>query len=166
MSEKTADKAKPKLPVKPAVLLIIGLAAGLIMIIAGSLPSPKGSEAAPVRSETDLTDSYVSTLENRLTLLLEAMDGISGVNVVITPESTVQTQYAVNSRYDGTSLTVKEYVMSDEEGMPVVISLIYPKIRGVAVVCRGGSDPVNRAKVIELISSLLDINSSSVCVVS
>ena len=94
------------------------------------------------------------------------MDGISEVNVIITPKSTVQTVYAADLHYDGGKLTSKEYVMTDETGMPVVLSLVYPEIRGVAVVCRGGGDPVRAQKIIELISSLLDISTSSVCVVS
>ena len=165
MSKRKTESSATKPLTKPMILLIIGLAAGIIMIFAGSLPSKK-TAASPVPTETDLTDSYVRTLEGRLTAILEAMDGISEVNVIITPKSTVQTVYAADLHYDGGKLTSKEYVMTDETGMPVVLSLVYPEIRGVAVVCRGGGDPVRAQKIIELISSLLDISTSSVCVVS
>ena len=165
MSERNTEGAKAKLPSRSVILLIIGIAAGLLMILMGNLPSQKKSPS-PAPSETEMTDSYIRTLESRLTLILEAMDGISEVKVIITPESTVQTLYATDLRYDGGSLTSKEYVMSDEEGMPVILSLVYPKIRGVAVVCRGGGDPVRAQKMIDLISALLDLRSSSVCVVS
>jgi stage III sporulation protein AG len=164
MSERNTEGAKAKLPSRSEILLIIGIAAGLLMIFMGNLPQKKSPSPAP--SETEMTDSYIRTLESRLTLILEAMDGISEVKVIITPESTVQTLYATDLRYDGGALTSKEYVMSDEEGMPVILSLVYPKIRGVAVVCRGGGDPVRAQKMIDLISALLDLRSSSVCVVS
>jgi stage III sporulation protein AG len=164
MSERNSEGAKAKLPSRSVILLIIGIAAGLLMIFMGNLPQKKSPSPAP--SETEMTDSYIRTLESRLTLILEAMDGISEVKVIITPESTVQTLYATDLRYDGGALTSKEYVMSDEEGMPVILSLVYPKIRGVAVVCRGGGDPVRAQKMIDLISALLDLRSSSVCVVS
>lgn len=164
MSERNTEGAKAKLPSRSVILLIIGIAAGLLMIFMGNLPQKKSPSPSP--SETEMTDSYIRTLESRLTLILEAMDGISEVKVIITPESTVQTLYATDLRYDGGALTSKEYVMSDEEGMPVILSLVYPKIRGVAVVCRGGGDPVRAQKMIDLISALLDLRSSSVCVVS
>ena len=113
-----------------------------------------------------MTDKYVRELENRVCAMLEGMDGISDVDVIITAKECAEIVYAQNSKYNDGSLTEKEYVMADESGMPVKIKIIYPKIKGVAIVCRGGSNPINRERIVELITSLFDINSSCVCVVS
>ena len=94
------------------------------------------------------------------------MDGISDVSVIITAESCAETIYAQNGRYDGGSLTEKEYVIIDkgDHDEPITVKLVFPKIRGVAVVCYGGSNPINREKITNLISSLFDIAKNQVYV--
>ena len=54
MSKRKTESSATKPLTKPMILLIIGLAAGIIMIFAGSLPSKK-TAASPVPTETDLT---------------------------------------------------------------------------------------------------------------
>lgn len=152
---------------RPLYLLIIGIAAGLILIFIGSNDKKQAYDQVPsLETEIELTDKYIKELENRLCTILESMDGISNVNVIITAKECTEIVYAQNCKYSSGSLTEKEYVMADESGMPVKIKIVYPKIKGVAVVCGGGSNPVNRERIVELITSLLDIKSSSVCVVS
>ncbi len=147
------------------LLLIIGAVAGLLLVFIGGDEKKSAESSAPdISEQLSLTDSYISVLEARLTKILSEMDGISNVSVIITPDSCVETVYAQNGRYDGGSLTEKEYVIIDRDGNdePVVIKLVYPKIRGVAVVCYGGSNPINQSKISSLIASLFDIAQNQV----
>ena len=152
---------------RPLLLLIVGLISGLLLNFVGSNEKKASANTSSgLADEIELTDKYVTELENRICIILESMDGISNVNVIITAKECTEIIYAQNSKYSGGSLTEKEYVMADESGMPIRLKLVYPKIKGVAVVCQGGSNPINREKIVELLTSLLDISSSSVCVVS
>ena len=152
---------------KPFVLLIIGVVAGIFLIFIGSNEKTDAKEASSsIESDIELTDKYIRELENRLALILDNMDGISDVSVIITAKECAEIVYAQDSKYSGGSLVEKEYVMADESGMPIKLKIIYPKIKGVAIVCRGGSNPINRESIVDLVTSLLDISSSSVCVVS
>ncbi len=150
--------------------MIIGVLAGILLIFTGRGAAEKDS---PRTQDVDMenilkTEEHIAILEGRVKGILEGMDGISNVTVIITPDSSYETVYARDGRYDGGSLTEKKYVVieknGDEEVIPV--TLLFPKIRGVAVVCNGGSNPINQEKIIKLLASLLDVEQNRVYVCS
>ncbi len=152
---------------KSAVLLLIGVIAGLILIFAGTSEKKTPESQLPnLYDQLEVTDKYISDLEIRIKHILSQMDGISNVSVIITADSCAETVYAQNGRYEGGSLSEKEYVIIDRNGSdePIIIKLVYPKVRGVAVVCYGGSNPINQEKISKLIASLLDISQNQVYV--
>lgn len=152
---------------KSITLLIIGVVAGLLLIFIGNTDVKNTSvKSQSAEAQLDMTDKYVEDLEVRLIQILSEMDGISEVSVIITADSCIETVYAQNGRYDGGSLTEKEYVIIDSNGndAPITVKLVYPKIRGVAVVCQGGSNPINQEKIANLVSSLFDIAQNRVYV--
>lgn len=148
-------------------LIAAGLILGILLIIISG-----GSDEKPAEIQMEVTDpkteasDYIKDLEFRVKTLLEAMDGISSVNVIITPDSTSETVYAENGRYSGGSLTEKEYVItnSDNGNSPVTIKLLFPKLRGIAVVCHGGSNPINQQKIVGVLCALFDLSASHVYV--
>lgn len=152
---------------KSGIFLVIAVAAGVLLLFFSNGTSEK-TQIKDTSAEEDMkrTEEYISALEEKVAYMLESMDGISNVNIIITPDASSETVYAQNVRYDGSSLSEKEYVMTNKDGTPIKISLIFPKIKGVAVVCRGGSNPINQEKIMNLISALFDISSSSVYVCS
>ncbi len=152
---------------KTAVLLFIGVLAGIILIFIGNGEKKAEKSTMPdLSGQIEITNEYIKNLEMRVSQILSKMDGISDVSVIITADSCAETVYAQNGRYDGGSLTEKEYVIIDrgDSDEPIVIKLVYPKIRGVAVVCYGGSNPINQEKISKLLSSLFDIAQNQVYV--
>ncbi len=156
------DKMKQS---KGTWLLVIGVIAGLLLVFVGN---GEESTATPVEDLTasgfSETDDYITTLELRVSRLLEAMDGVSGVSVILLPDITGETVYAQNGRYEGGTMTEREYVFTDKDGKPMVVRLVYPKLRGIAVVCRGGSNPITQEKIISLLCALFDLSSGKVYV--
>ena len=152
---------------KPVLLLLIGVISGILLIFVGNGEKADAKQSYPdISEQIEITDEYVKNLEIRVTQILSKMDGISNVSVIITADSCTETVYAQNGRYDGGSLSEKDYVIIDkgDSDEPIVIKLIYPKIRGVAVVCYGGSNPINQEKISKLLSSLFDIAQNQVYV--
>lgn len=152
---------------KSITLLIIGVIAGLLLIFIGNTNIKNtGIKSPDTEKHLNVTDKYVEDLEVRLTQILSKMDGIGEVSVIITADSCIETVYAQNGRYDSGSLTEKEYVIIDSNGndTPITVKLVYPKIRGVAIVCQGGSNPINQEKITNLVSSLFDISQNRVYV--
>ncbi len=152
---------------RTAILLFIGVIAGIILIFIGNGEKKSNEPSLPdLSGQIEITNDYIKNLEVRVSQILSKMDGISDVSVIITADSCAETIYAQNGRYDGGSLTEKEYVIIDQGDTdePIVVKLIYPKIRGVAVVCYGGSNPINQEKISKLLSSLFDIAQNQVYV--
>ncbi len=152
---------------KTVILLLIGVVAGIALIFVGNGEKKAEKSSLPdLSGQIEVTNEYIKNLEIRVTQILSKMDGISDVSVIITADSCAETIYAQNGRYDGGSLTEKEYVIIDrgDSDEPIVVKLVYPKIRGVAVVCYGGSNPINQEKISKLLSSLFDIAQNQVYV--
>ena len=99
-----------------------------------------------------------------MTELISRMDGISDVRVVIIPESTGGRVYAENDRYSDGTMTEREIVIPGSDGAPITVKLRFPELRGVAVVCRGGANPVNQEKIVSLLTALFGLPATRVCV--
>ncbi len=153
---------------KGSLFLVVGLIAGLILIFIGNggIGEGKDEVTEPPYDGQDETKDYISELERRVGELLSKMDGVSDVSVIIMPDTTSETVYAQNGSYEGGVLTEKEYVITDidGDGAPIRVKLIFPKLRGVAVVCRGGANPINQEKIMTLLTSLFDLPSNRVYV--
>ena len=160
------SKLKNLKNIKGIYLIAAGFAVGTILILLGSggKSDEKVQPQTNTVSITDEADKYISALESRVKTLLESMDGISRVQVIITPESSTETVYAENGKYSGGALTEKEYVIKTGDGNPIILNFVYPKLRGIAVVCKGGSNPVNQQKIIGTLCALFDLTASHVYV--
>lgn len=151
--------------------VIIGIAAGIVLIAVGTFwngSTPKKTAEASAAAVS--VSAYTETLEKRISSLVESIGGVSQVSVLLTMDGGSEYVYAQNGS-DGysngaLSSTAREYliVQRDGEEDPVLIQEIYPKIRGVAVVCAGGEDIQLQIKITELLSTALGISSSRISV--
>lgn len=119
-------------------------------------------------------ETYIENLENRLTSIISSIEGAGETKVMITLESGSEDVYLHDYDYGenfdpgGKNIIERkdEYVIvegdSGEKG--IVVRVAEPKIRGVAVVCKGGDSDAVRVRIIETVTALLNINSTSVSV--
>lgn len=127
---------------------------GLVLIVIGGTVGKKqvkGDEEA----YTDV-GYYTAYLEERIAALCESVDGISDATVLLTLDSSTEYVYGTDGGTDFLILTG-----SDGEHA-VKLCEIYPKIRGVAVVCTNGDIPRIRETVVGLLSASLGIPSSEI----
>ena len=142
---------------------IIGAALlGLVLLVCGGVT---GGEKKS--TEEDETDSYFSVrfytedLEERIEELCRQIHGIGEVHVLVTLEGGCEYVYAENMAGGSHSYLLA----SDGEGeTPVFVQQIYPRIRGVAVVCTKGDDSAVRLAVTQLLSAAFDIPTSRIYV--
>lgn len=124
-------------------------------------------------AQTD-TANYVEDLENRLVSIISSIEGAGETKVMITLESGSEDIYLHDYDYgenidpSGKNIVERkdEYVIVDSDSgeKGIVVRIAEPKIRGVAVVCKGGDSDAVRVRVIETVTALLNINSTSVSV--
>lgn len=152
---------------KTAFMLILGVVGIFLIMLSGSEKEEKSHIAksgddAVIMSETELSD--------RLETLLESIDGAGKVRVMITFRSYRETVYAENTEEnigaDGEIDSSDEYIIIDgEEGETGLrLKIISPEIKGVAVICQGGNNPVIKEQIISVVSALFDISSNKISV--
>ena len=114
-------------------------------------------------------------LEQRLEKLLSQIDGVNGVSVMVTLESTstrifaeeTQSESDSSSNADSSSKSSSsrtEIVLAGGGKEPLETSVVCPRVRGVAVVCPGAADPVVKEKIANTVSGVLNVGVSRVCV--
>lgn len=150
-SEKSAGKPKLKLE-KNKVILFISAALGLFLIICGSLFGGKSAETVPSYADVGF---YTEYLEGRIRELCLSIDGITEANVFLTIDCS--SEYI----YEGSG---SDYlILSGSDGEEAVLLCeIYPKVRGIAVVCTGGGNPQVQQIVTELLSAALDLPTNKI----
>ena len=142
---------------------IIGAALlGLMLLIGGGITG--GGKKSDGIDDADSYFSvrfYTEDLEERIEELCRQIHGIGEVHVLVTLEGGCEYVYAENMA--GSS---RSYIMrADGEGeSPVFVQEIYPRIRGIAVVCTKGEDSAVRLAVTQLLSAAFDIPSSRIYV--
>ena len=160
---------------KKKLLAVSFLVAGALTLILSETAENEPTSQAVTPTVTQSTASdYVEDLENRLISIISSIDGAGETKVMITLESGSEDIYLHDYDYgenidpNGKNIIERkdEYVIVDgdsgEEG--IVVRIAEPKIRGVAVVCKGGDSDSVRVRIIETVTALLNINSTSVSV--
>lgn len=143
--------------VKGLGLLLLGLAAGVLLLILGN--SAEASETKePAETEAFSFEAYEKDLSERLEEMLAKIEGVSGVHVMLTLER----GYSEELAKDGEEyLTVKH---SDGAEGTVTLSRETPEVKGVAVICKGGDDPNLQKQIIAMVAALFDLSSSHIFV--
>ncbi|MBR5453794.1 MAG: hypothetical protein IKV54_06925 [Clostridia bacterium] len=161
------EKAKRSFGGKKLYLTLVLGAVGILLIILGSSGFLSGREekTAETRSE-ETVFSYTEFLEKKVARMVSRLCG-GEVSVLITLDCSSESVYAGNiSENTGTGTTEREYLVlrgeNSEEGL--FLKEIYPRIRGIAVVCPGGGSSGTQLEVIKMLSVAFGISSSRVSV--
>lgn len=156
--------SKLKSDKKAMLIILLGLSGMLLILFSSS--SEEKREYEPVSTESSYNQNEI---ERNLTELIESIKGAGDTKVMITYETAEETVYATDEeeKSDDTDTNLKkEYIIiendSGETGLKV--KLVYPKVRGVAVICEGGGDPIVEEKIYSLISALFDISTNKISV--
>ena len=163
-------------------LWIVGLV-GILLIGISSVTGESSDSAEATLSGQEDTLVYAKALEQRLETMVESIYGVGKCNVMVTMEQGTEYIYATqekntvdasqtseNSRYSTGSRSSDEetYIMvsTDSGQQPVLLTALAPKVKGVVVVCQGGSDSGVCQTVRTALATLLNISSNRICVVT
>lgn len=141
-------------------ILIIALIIVIVLIfISGVFTTGTNT----TKAQATIIDSYVDSLETRLSNTLSKVEGAGNVSVVITVESGMQTEIAMKSTIieneKGVEKTETPILVN---GKPVVLRELYPKVVGVLIVAQGANKISVLIKIQEATISLLDIKLSQI----
>lgn len=157
-------------------LWIVGLAAGVLLLILPSVSDTAGNEVIP-ENDADLkqeTQEYKDQLTKELTELLSEIEGVGSVKLLLTFENSVEYEYLKEESENtdtGADDRRRDYSESylfveDAAGNKKVLAVKrnLPQVCGAAVVCEGGDDALVRQRITELLRAALDISSANISV--
>lgn len=117
------------------------------------------------KTETDLSEltaeHVTERLEEKIKIMCTKVKGVSDVCVMLTLDTSEEYVYASDTEKSET-FQRSELVTSDGGGVELYV--ISPRVRGVAVVCKGGDSAVIKKTLTDLISCALGIPSSSISI--
>ena len=150
---------------KNAPMLVILFLLGIIFLCLSEYDSSKstGNGSADFDSE-----NYAENLEEQLCSILEKMDGVEDVQVMITLESGARYQISDETgnayRFDTYVSSFSLQNNSEKGNGSRVIEITAPKIKGVSVVCKGAENISVKERIINLISSTLNLTKNKIYV--
>lgn len=149
--DKSAKKNGLKLQ-KNRLILILMAALGLFLVAAGSIFGSGAEDTAPAYTDVGF---YTEYLEGRIRDLCLSITGIEEASVFLTIDCSSEYIYE-NGGSD-------YLILSGTDGEEaVMLCEIYPKVRGIAVVCTGGDIPRVQETVTELLSAALDLPTNKI----
>ncbi len=153
---------------RSAFVIAAAMLIGIVMLL---LPSGK-EESSDGATELELNvTTYTERLEEKIRALCSEVDGVGNVSVLVTLDCASEKVYAERrdeSSGSGSSSYSSDYIIIENKNgtSPVTVTEIYPRIRGVAVVCDGGDTPRVKTKLVSLLSAALGIATSRISVSS
>lgn len=167
--------------IRNRLLISVGLL-GLLLIFLSELGGSENPKVTSM-SQTVENEAYIQSMEDKLGKLVEQVSGAGNCHVMVTLEQGTQYVFASeskkvidetqsrdgneNSKVQQKDNSESRIVVLEENGVsrPLVETSKEPQVKGVVVVCEGGSSSIVRERVTEVLTTVLGIGSHQVCVV-
>lgn len=179
LKQKVKDIFKKLSADKKTMFIVLAGIIGVLILVASEF-IPEVEKAKEDEKEIQVSEynienhyEYAEMLEKKLTDLISSIEGAGATKVMLTLESSSEAVYAQNDKTDMESddensekiSKENDYVLiktdsSKEEAL--LLKIIQPEVKGVAVVCEGGDSIYVQQKIIETISAVFDINASKI----
>lgn len=150
---------------KKSLVIICAAVLGMVLIMLSGTTDEKSK--TEVKNGTEET---YQISEEKLQKLLSKIKGAGRVSVIISYESGSEAVFAYDKDENlqkDEQRTKSDYIIVDGENgeTGLKIKTVYPKIKGVAVVCDGADDPFTKEQIISVVSALFDISTRKISVV-
>ena len=157
------NELKQKILSDKKVLALIAVFAAGVLLLALS-----GTSGTSQKKETDDSAAVASlerSLESRAQKLLSGVNGVGKVKVLVTVD-TLQEYRCAQNTLDENGRIKTEYVIVENGGEKtgLVLTVVSPKVRGVAVACEGGDSARVRQEVVNLMCAAFGVSAADVYV--
>lgn len=149
---------------KLLIIVVIGIVGVLLLVLSELLPEKMTDEVDDntLRISSN-TDDYETGLENRLTDLIESIDGAGKSKVMLTVDCGDESVYATENKNDNGKNETK-YVLVENDGNDsgILLKVWMPEIRGVAIVCQGADSAKVREEITGVVTAVLGISTNRI----
>lgn len=158
------ERIRKSFDTEQKVKLYFTLAALCIVLLLLIKPSADTPEPTPAAAPPEPEESYSEALERSLEEIISQIQGVGKVSVMVTVEGTAKKVYAADKSESDSKNDEKTVILGSKEAL--LESTEYPRVKGVLVVCSGGKSAAVKEKVVDAVSTVLEIPTSKVCVQS
>ncbi len=160
---------KFNVPDKKLVLLgLLALGGILLLIFGGRLGASDGGAASGTAQseQSQAFDAYAREVRREIEELCDSVGGVSDVTVAVSFERGYEYVYAADTRADYGSGGQIKYVTvgNGSSERTVYLTERTPRISGIGIVCRGGSDPEVVRRLTALLGAAYNIGSNKIYV--
>lgn len=146
-----------------AIIVVLGMIGILLLTLSEIVPEKDKDEQ---KNETvSAYENYEEEIEKRLTETVSAINGAGRTKVMITLESGDENVYAVENKH-GEKSSESQYVIvengGDDKGL--LLKVVEPEVRGVAVVCEGADSAKVRQEIVDTVTAVLGISTNRVSI--
>ena len=158
--------------------LVVALGVAGIGLILLSEFWPQTSKEAVAKASAE---EFVTKTEEKLMAIIGSIEGAGTCQVMVTLENGVEYVYASQQKLNtdrvedqsGNSNKVSQrddseksiIVVDTNEGRKgLLVTEIQPTVKGVVIVCEGGDQPLVRQRIVDTVTTALNISSQRVCV--
>ncbi len=172
---------------KLLAILSVGLIGMLLLLMTEFIDKDKSNKqqykTANTITQYTYEENYKKQVQNDLQKIISSIDGAGKTTVMITLDSGSRSIYAIDEKTsdnDDSSENENEYKKSsqhskntehiiiknsvDKEEKGLIVEVIQPQIRGVAIVCEGADSAVVRQSITDTVTAVLNISSTRVCI--
>lgn len=154
-----------KLKETPKLWIYIGIAAAcVVLLLMMRTPKTRDDTALPPVTAVEHTvrPSYQEELEQRLQDIISEIQGVGKVTVMVTISGSEENVYAEDISESEQKTDRETVIVGSKEAL--LKATKNPEVKGVLVVCSGGDRPQIQEKVVNAVSTVLDIPTSKVFV--
>lgn len=151
---------------KIAAIVCVGLAGIILLTLSEIMPTKSDTnEKNSKEPVTDIRDNYEEDIEKRLTSIVSEINGAGRTEVMVTLASSDENVYAVKEKSSDGSKE-REYIVidSDNNESGLLLKVIEPEIRGVAIVCEGADSANVRQEIVLTVSAVLGISTNRISI--
>lgn len=168
-------------------ILSIGLI-GMILLLISEFTGKEKNQKQQLKTADNSTQytyeqNYKKQVQNDLQKIISSIDGAGKTTVMITLDSGSKSIYAIDEKTSDNDehlekesenkkssqhskntehIIIKDSLNKDEKGL--IVEVIQPQIRGVAIVCEGADSAVVRQNITDTVTAVLNISSTRVCI--
>lgn len=165
------------------LLIILGLGGIALIFLSGFFHTGDGGGKDEELPAVITVQEYANQLQNSLTEIVSSIDGAGETKVMVTLENGPETKYATEektssqnheertagdtTRVEQTGDSEVKYItVRDADGAEraLAITEFQPTVKGVVIVCAGGEQPIVQQRIVNAVTTALNISSKRVCV--
>ncbi len=161
-SIKESLKQRFKLTEKTTIYLIIASLAVILLIFMNGFESDETEEISDDYVVPNVDTQFSDSLCKQLEEIVSKIEGVGDVSVMLTMEGSSSIVYVEDIEKADLEKKTETVIIGNKEAL--IERIDCPKVKGVLVVCTGGEDINVKEKVINAVSTVLNISSNRVYV--